>query len=82
MNAMSKVKIELNSAGINELLHSPEIRAALIEAGDKVATRAGTDYEAVSFEMPSRSVVRVSPATRKAAIDNSDNNTLLRALGG
>ena len=79
---MSKVKIELNSAGINELLHSPEIKAALLECGNAAAGRAGDNFAAEAFEMPTRSVVRVSPINRAGALQNSEENTLLKALYG
>ena len=79
---MSKVHIELNSAGINALLHSEEINGYLAEVGNAVADRAGENFGAFPFEMPTRSVVRVSPINKQGAIENSDENTLLKALGG
>lgn len=82
MSALSKVKIELNSEGIKELLHSEGIRAALAEAGERVQARAGDGYDAFPVEMPGRSIVRVSATTSAARKDNSDNNTLVRALFG
>ena len=82
MSALSKVKIELNSAGIKELLHSDGIKAALSEAGERVQSRAGDGYDAFPVEMPGRSIVRVSATTKEARKDNSDNNTLVRALFG
>ena len=79
---MSKVKIELNSPGINALLHSEEIKAALMEVGSAVVGRCGDDFGAELFDMPTRSVVRVSPTTKQGAIENSSENTLLKALHG
>ena len=79
---MSKVKIVLNSAGINQLLHSDEMKAILAEVGGAVADRAGENFAAEAFEMPTRSVVRVSPINKQGAIENSNENRLLKALGG
>ena len=79
---MSKVKIVLNSPGINALLHSGEIKAALMEVGSAAANRAGENFAAEAFEMPTRSVVRVSPINKQGAIENSNENTLLKALYG
>ena len=79
---MSKVKIELNSAGIQELLHSEEMKGILLETGNAVAARCGENFGAEAFDMPTRSVVRVSPINRAGAIENSDSNTLLKATFG
>lgn len=78
----NNIKIVLNSAGINELLHSPEIKAQLLELGNAAAGRAGENFGAFPFEMPTRSVVRVSPINRAGALQNSEENTLLKALYG
>lgn len=77
-----KVKIELNSAGVRELLHSPEITAQLSSIGAAVQGRCGSGYEAEMVNTPTRSVCRVSAVTSAARRDNSDNNTLLSALKG
>lgn len=79
---MSKVKIVLNSPGINALLHSEEMRGLLMQVGNSVADRAGENFAAEAFDMPTRSVVRVSPINKQGAIENSKDNVLLKALGG
>lgn len=79
---MGKVEIELNSAGIRDLLKSEGIRTELKAQGDKVVGRCGDGYTDSVFDMPSRSVCRVSAASKAAKIDNADNNTLLTALFG
>ena len=78
----NNIKIVLNSAGINGLLHSQEIKAQLLELGNAAAGRAGDNFAAEAFEMPTRSVVRVSPVNRAGALQNSEENTLLKALYG
>ncbi len=75
-----KVKIELNSAGIKALLHSPGINSALMEAGNNVKSRAGVNFGAKLINMPSRSIVRVSAVNREGMKENADDNVLLKAL--
>ena len=79
---MSKVKIELISDGVRALLHSPEITAQLSSIGAQIQGRCGEGYEAETVDTPTRSICRVVAATNAARRDNSDNNTLLSALGG
>ena len=79
---MSKVKIQLNSAGVRELLHAPEIQGQLQSIGEQVRNRAGDGYETEMLDTPTRSVCRVYAATKEALTDNSDNNTLVSALFG
>ena len=60
---MSKnVVIVLNSAGINQLLHSDEITQELMNASQAVQGRAGDDFEVVPVSMPTRNIVRVQSA--------------------
>ena len=77
---MSKVKIELNSSGIREMLISAEMQALLGEIADGVAGRAGSGYEHDTHMMPGRAVASAYAATEKAYRDNLENNTLLRSL--
>lgn len=79
---MSNVKIELNSAGVRELLHSPEIQAALVEQGNGTQARAGDNFGVELVDTPTRSVCRVSAINRQGAIENSNDNVLLSALFG
>ena len=75
-----KVKVVLNSAGIREMLHSPGIESALVQAAKNVQGRAGANFGVKSFSMPSRSVVRVSAINKDGMKENVDNNVLLKAL--
>lgn len=78
---MSKVEIELNSAGVRELLQSDPISASVMEAAAGVCARAGDGYEVETYTTSQRAVARVKAATHGARKDNRKNNTLLRALG-
>lgn len=81
---MSKVRIELNLAGINEMMKSPEIQAALQEAGEAVAGSAqsgGGKYGARTHLASWVAITNVYPEDAKAARANRTDNTLLHAVG-
>lgn len=77
---MSEVKIELNSAGIREMLRSEEMGAVLAEKASEIAARCGTGYEYDTHMTPGRVIASVFTATPEALKDNSANNTILRNL--
>lgn len=79
---MSNIKIELNSAGIREMLKSEPVRQACMQEASRIASRAGDGYVSESRSYPERSGAAVYPNTPKAAMDNLRNNTLLKAMGG
>lgn len=74
---MSKLRVELNSAGVRALMRSPEMQAVLKARADTVKDRCGDGYEA--YVAQTRAVAVVETATRQADDDNSTNNTLLKA---
>lgn len=78
---MSKVKIELNLQGINEMMKSEEIQAHLQAAGEAVANSAGNGYAAKTSTIRWIAVTNVYPDTKEAAHDNFKNNSLLKAVG-
>ena len=83
---MSKVRIELNLAGINECMKSKPIQDVLQECGEQVAARAaamdGTDYAATTHLANWIAVTNVYPNSKEAAHANFEHGTLLKALGG
>lgn len=78
---MSKVEFELNLAGLNELMKSPEMQAHLKQCGASVAGAAGREYETQTYVLNYVAVQNVWPASSKAALDNYRHNTLTKALG-
>lgn len=74
---MSKVRFELDRAGVRALMRSPEMQAVLKARADTVKDRCGDGYEA--YVAQTRAVAVVETATRQAADDNSAHNTLLKA---
>lgn len=78
---MANVKFKLNLKGLNELMKSSEMQAALIEAGKAVAQSAGADYAAEVHTANWIAISNVYPDSRRAAHENFTDNTLLKALG-
>lgn len=79
---MGKVKVELNLSGINQLMKSPEIQNALLEAGQAVATAAGEGFEAEVHDTANWiAISNVYPVTPEAYRQNMKENTLLKAVG-
>ena len=76
---MGKVKVKLNLKGINEVMKSPEILSAVEAAGQAVANAAGTDYATRSGLIRYIALCNVYPDNNKAAKDNFDNNTVIKA---
>lgn len=79
---MSKIKVELNSTGIRDLLKSGEMAAAVSAVAGYVQSRCGNDYATDSYQTPSRVVSSVFTDSAEAAKDNIENNTLLKAVSG
>lgn len=77
---MADVRFELNLPGLNELMKSPEMQAALDEAGEKVANIAGSDYAASPKTGRWIGFSNVYPNSKKAAHENFKDNTLIKAL--
>ncbi len=80
MSVSGKVHIELNEAGVRELLKSPEIQAACMEQAQRMASKAGDGYTADVRAGRNRAVARASAATEAALKDNLKNNTLLKVM--
>lgn len=76
---MSKVRIELNSAGVKDLLKDPAIQAECRKQAEMVAMTAGDGYEVEARSYPERNGYVVKPVTKDAIKDNFENNTLLKA---
>lgn len=78
---MGDVKFELNLPGLNELMKSPEMQSALLDAGNAVASSAGADYAAEVHTANWIAISNVYPNSKEAAHENYKDNTLLKALG-
>ena len=79
---MSKVKFELNRAGVRELLRSPEALSVCKTYAGAIRNRAGEGYEVTTYVGKNRANASVHAETYEARKDNYENNTLLKARGG
>lgn len=77
----NRVKFKLNLPGLNELMKSPEMQDALLEAGQAVAQAAGSDYAAEVHTASWIAISNVYPDSKTAAHENFKDNTLLKAIG-
>lgn len=80
---MANVKFKLNLAGLNQLMKSGEMQDVLNSAADQIAGSAGDGYEVeTAHSINFVAIAAVHAKTKKARRDNSENNTLLKAVGG
>ena len=79
---MSDTRFKLDLRGLNALMKSPEMQAVLNTAADRIRDVAGPGYE-VETAHPINFVAIASVRTGdfKSRLDNSQNNTLLKAAG-
>lgn len=79
---MAKLQFKFSLAGLNDLMKSAEMQSVLDEAARKIAAAAGDGYE-VEAAHPIRfvGIASVYADTYEAKLDNSENNTLLKAAG-
>ena len=84
---MSKnLKVEINPAGIAELFKSDEIQAYLDEVGQAVVNAAEAKgkgkYSKRTHKAEFTAICNVYPDDKKAAHDNYEHNTLIKAAYG
>lgn len=85
---MGKLRVKMNIAGCIAFRNSSEIQQEVLNVCDKVATNAqalSSDGAAVSYKTDvqqgkTRAIGRVTASNRAARSDNSENNTLVKAL--
>ena len=80
MKRMSKMKFELNSSGVSDLLRSKEIQAILLDKGNEISERAGDGFEVKVSPGQKRANATVSTTDIKSMAKNAKDNTLLKAL--
>lgn len=73
-------KFELNSKGVGDLLKSAEMQSILDQKASEIRNRAGIGYEHDVQVNPGRAHAMVWAETYQAKKDNSQNNTLLKAV--
>lgn len=76
----SKIKFELNSAGVKSILKSAEARSLCAQKASEIVSRCGAGYGSDTFVGSNRVNAMVFADSAKAKKDNSENNTLLKAM--
>lgn len=77
---MGNVKIKLNRAGVRKLLRSQEMENGLSQLAFAAQRRLGDGYEATYYTAKTRAVAKVTAVSPKAIKENSDTNSILKAL--
>lgn len=78
---MSNIIFEWNYAGFGEILKSNEMQETLQGYANEIKAKCGAGYDSDVVVMPTRAIASVYAADASAIKDNSENNTLLKALG-
>ena len=76
------VRVQLNHAGVRELLRSPEMLAECKRHADAIAARAGEGFEVRAEVGRNRVRATVETVTTEARVRQATEHTLERALGG
>jgi hypothetical protein len=77
---MSEMKFKLNHAGVRKLLKSKEMQSGLSHIAFAAKNRLGKGYEATYYTAETRAVARVAAVSPAARKENSDTNSILKAL--
>lgn len=77
---MSKFKFELNRAGVRELMRSDAMKEIVSGHAENAQSRLGSGYATDSYVGKNRVNAMVYADTEQAIDDNSENNSLLKAV--
>lgn len=76
---MSKI-FKLNTSGVRQLLKSAEMQAVLTKKASDIKARCGDGYDQDIYVGKNRANAMVWAETKEARADNSNNNTILKAV--
>lgn len=79
---MANFKFELNQSGVRELLQSSEMMAICKGYADNALASLGDGYEVSTYVGKSRVNASVIATTYAAKKENSETNSILKAVGG
>lgn len=77
---MSKMRFDLNTAGVRELLKSDAMKQICREHASGILNRVGEGYVMEDRSYPERAGAAVRVDSYEAYRDNLENNTLLKAV--
>lgn len=78
---MGNLKIELNRAGVRELLQSDEMMAICEKRANDALSQLGEGY-IVTKQVDDRVNASIYAETYQAKKDNSENNSIMKAVWG
>lgn len=79
---MAKFKFELNRAGVRELMQSSEMMTICEQYANNAVAQLGDGYEASTYTGKTRVNASVVATTYAARKENSETNSILKAVGG
>lgn len=79
---MSEIRIELNRAGVRELLQSKEMADILQGHAEAYAAKMGAGWATDTKLMPTRVIASAYTTTNEAAKEAMTDNYGLKVLGG
>jgi hypothetical protein len=79
---MANVKFKLNKQGVKELMKSPEMMQIVTEYANNALGRLGEGYEVNTRTGRNRVNAEIRAESYMARKDNSENNSILKALRG
>ena len=79
---MSKIRFELNRAGVRELLRSKEAMEMVQHIAYSAKSRLGEGYEVTYRTGKNRVNASVAAVSEEALRENLHSNTILKAMGG
>ena len=79
---MSNNVFRLNYAGVRELLTSEEMKSICKSYADAAQSKLGDGYEVTTYTGENRVNASVKAVTYKARKDNSENNSIIKAVFG
>ena len=77
---MSKFEFKLNRAGVRALMQSPEMQSVLKDKAGNAVNRLGSGYDSDIFVGKNRANAMVYADSFKARLENSRENTILKAV--
>lgn len=77
---MSKFKFELNRAGVRELMRSDAMKDIVAGHAQNAQRRLGSGYDTDTYVGKNRVNAMVFADTEQAVNENSENNSLLKAV--
>ena len=78
----SKVKFQVDKKGVRELLRSKEMMDVCKSYADRALSSLGEGYEVTTKVGKNRVNAEVAANTAAARRENSENNTILKAIRG